>query len=329
MRFFFLLLFTLISLQESLLAQRSETLFQPFAVEAEGSASVRGFTDTLIPISFIPVNEGGLGCFTGYYNSPDSGYVSGNNQYGDREKAQFYSLTKMGYKKEASVQSVLVRAVYKTVSGSGESLVAKVWSCDSGRIFPDSLKAVSLPVAMSSISTDGSLSQFSFSQPVPVTDSFFISIELPTITGDTVVIQSTDDHCVAESGYSWEMWSDSTWHALVNSWILNIDLALFPVAEVELQTGIAVLEAQKAVKVFPNPASDYIRLIAPPPVSDLSDARMEVLNALGQICYAGPVTSQTGKDMAEVITSEWKNGLYLLRIHQGEQTYGAAFAIQH
>src|SRR6186713_2841794 len=58
------------------------------------SSDLRNVVDTIVPVSFIPANQGGLGCFTGYV-STDSGYVTGNNQYGDQEKAQFYGLSHM------------------------------------------------------------------------------------------------------------------------------------------------------------------------------------------------------------------------------------------
>ena len=54
----------------SIYAQRTAENFTPIPNTSFTSASVRNEIDTLTPISFIPVNKGGLGCFTGYYNSP-------------------------------------------------------------------------------------------------------------------------------------------------------------------------------------------------------------------------------------------------------------------
>ncbi len=95
-------------------AQRSGAVFFPLQNQTNGGSDLRDITDTILPLSFIPASEGGLGCFTGIYSSPDSGYVTGNNQYGDLEKAQFFALSQMGYADSGSLQSVLVKFSYKT-----------------------------------------------------------------------------------------------------------------------------------------------------------------------------------------------------------------------
>jgi hypothetical protein len=89
-------------------AQRPYGDFNFIEIESSHNATSRNVIDTVTPVSFIPANEGGLGCFTGIYNAPDTGYVSGNNQYGDLAKAQFYSLSQMGYGRPATIQSVVV-----------------------------------------------------------------------------------------------------------------------------------------------------------------------------------------------------------------------------
>jgi hypothetical protein len=310
-----------------LVAQRSAPVFTPFSSPEKGTGNIRGFIDTLVPLSFVPANDGGLGCFTGYYSSPDSGYVSGNNQYGDLRKAQFFSLSAMGYKKSAAVQSVLVRFAYKTVAGSGESLTAELWDCDSGVIHPRSTLAVAEAVPLDQVSADGGFTEFTFSQPVTVMDSFFLSIQLPSLPGDTVVIQSTDDHCVTEKGYSWEQWRDSTWHTMFNSWVLNVDLALFPVAEVEFQTGMADLSGGNVLGVYPNPASEFIVL---------DDSRcngesylLEVLNAAGSVMVQQYGAWGCDQAQERINTAEWENGLYLLRVMMAGESLTELFIVQH
>jgi len=284
MKFFFaaFLLFVVTAVN----AQRNAKVFHPSANLISSGASVRNFIDTIKPLSFVPVNEGGLGCFTGYYNSPDSGYVSGNNSYGDLEKAQFFSLTQMGFAKNALVQNVLVRFSYKALGPQPEYIYARIYDCDSGLIVPRNLLSTTSGIVLSTIQANGEGILFTFPEPVAVTDSFFISVQLPAFGGDTIVIQSTDDDCVSQKGWSWEMWDNGTWHSIVNSWVLNIDLAIFPVAEVETLSGISRVNNSR-LSVFPNPASDRCIISVAHPSSDsrilLEDLSGRVVSDLGKV----------------------------------------------
>src|SRR4030095_2602271 len=72
--------------------QRTAGPFISFGNQAKGSNN-RNIIDTVYPLSFVPVSDGGLGCFTGVYTAPVAGYVSGNNQFRDREKAQYFDMS--------------------------------------------------------------------------------------------------------------------------------------------------------------------------------------------------------------------------------------------
>ena len=76
--------------------QRNAGFFIPLSCQQENSDGVRDYVDTVKALSFIPAGEGGLGCTTGLYAAPDSGYVAGNNKYGDLQKAQFVRITSSG-----------------------------------------------------------------------------------------------------------------------------------------------------------------------------------------------------------------------------------------
>ena len=226
-------------------------------------SNLRNVIDTIVPLSFIPVSEGGLGCFTGIYPAPDSGYVTGNNQYGDLEKAQFYDLGRMGYADTGAIQSALVNFAYKTQNSSPEDIVVKIYDANPGGFEPANLLGISQSINVSSINANESYTLFHFDTPVPVSDSFFVSVQLPSSTGDTLVILSTQDNCVGNSSWAWEQWKNGTWHSIFNSWILDIDLAIFPV--VDLPFGDAVIEAPSAanLKIYPNPATNFITIQFP------------------------------------------------------------------
>lgn len=299
----FLFLFSIWAIQVQ--AQRAQADFIAVQNDSEASPAIRESTDTLVPLSFVPVNQGGLGCFTGFYQS-DSGFVSGNNNYGDLEKAQFFSLSKSGYQKGATLQAVQVKFAYKTVFGGDENIAARIWSCDSGVIDPGELMATSNPVLLSQVVADGHSTVFTFAQPVTVTDSFFVSITLPVLTGDTLVILSTDDGCVAENGYSWELWSNNTWHSLHHSWVRTVDLAIFPVAEVYPLVGIAGVAGRNEWTVYPNPAGEVI-LLKPEATNNLNQW-VEIKNQLGLRFFAGDVSARG----ITIDVSAFPSGIYFI-----------------
>jgi hypothetical protein len=329
MRLPFLFILLWLVVVSHLSAQRTASQFHSFDGTTFSNGSTRDFIDTLLPLSFVPGNEGGLGCFTGYYNSPDSGYVSGNNQYGDVEKAQFFSLTQMGYRKGAVIQSVLMRFAYKAIQVAEENIFAKIWSCDSGFIHPKELLAASNPVSIGAVSTDGATTIFTFAEPVTVTDSFFVSIQLPLLIGDTVVLQSTDDDCVASPGYSWEQWNDGTWHAIINSWVLNIDLAVFPVAEVELLSGINDPANDFSFFLYPSPANDFVHIEMGRHTADSDMRAMEIRNAAGRLMKTVNADEKNFRFDHPISTKELPNGLYFLSFYMENRQFVKPLMVLH
>ncbi len=246
----------LISWPCALLAQRGS---ESFVVQqlADGPG-IREVLDTIQTLGWIPLQQGGLGCFTGYYGATGGGYVSGNNVYGDREKAQFYSLSQLGIYNVETLESVLVRFAYQTQANDAEEIIVRLYACDTSVFRPGTLLATSWPVSLSAIAGDASFTAFSFIPSVPLPDSFFVSVVLPEQIGDTLVIQTTQNGCRQFSHWSWEKWQNHTWHTIYDSWILDIDLAIFPVVKrFSTATGS---DQSTGIRIVPNPANHYFRM---------------------------------------------------------------------
>lgn len=240
-------------------AQRPVGIFTPHNISTTEAGANREYIDTVKAASFIPQNDGGLGCFTGIYPAPDSGYVTGNNKYGDLQKAQFFSLHQMGRTAPGILQNVQVQAGVKSAV-AGSQVFVYVYDVDTGGFWPGNLLAVSNPVGIGDIDITGQVSTFTFALPVTVGDSFFVSVLLPPNAGDTMAILSTVNDCRAYSGWSWEQWSNGTWHSLVNSWILDVDLAIFPVIDLPFNVGISNISSTAiSGTLFPNPAMEQTK----------------------------------------------------------------------
>jgi hypothetical protein len=124
------------------------------------------------------------------------------------------------------------------MSPTPESISVNVYAVDTPDFRPGAIIALSNPVNLTAVKTDGSTTMFTFPAPLTLTDSFFVGLDLPIFTGDTIAIVTTHDDCVGFSNWSWEKWADGTWHSLLNSWVLDVDLAIFPVMDLPYNVGI-------------------------------------------------------------------------------------------
>ena len=198
--------------------------------------------DTLKPASFSQscfVNpQTSLVIYASDYVSPhDSGFVSGNNVYGDIEKAQHYINTSSLTIKGCAI--LLNRATSSHTNSVGAKL--KLYSFSS---LPSILLATSAIKPMDSLNNNG-YTIFNFTSPVIVTSDFLVSIVLPQNTGDTMAIYSTKVNCNSGASLSWERAVDSTFGTIHTNWNFsntdNIDLAIFPLIETTT-TGISNLK---------------------------------------------------------------------------------------
>jgi len=102
---------------------------------------------------------------------------------------------------------------------------------------------------------------FSFASPITVPDTgFFISLTLPTNTGDTVVLLCTRNDS-SKTNYAWDFGVHG-WRAYSNSndWNLHASLTLFPVI---CYQPVAINEfniQNEEFRVYPNPAKNILNI---------------------------------------------------------------------
>ncbi len=102
---------------------------------------------------------------------------------------------------------------------------------------------------------------FNFASPVTIPDSgFFISLQLPTTVGDTVVLLCSRNDS-SKANYAWDFGVHG-WRAYSNSndWGLQTSLTLFPVI---CYSPVGISEVNiynEEFRIYPNPAKDILTI---------------------------------------------------------------------
>lgn len=226
-----LLIFVLMS--ELVLAQKTFTNqnnnISPNAVSTYKTSNTA--YDTLKPPSFSAAcyttnSTPNTLYFTDYYAPRDSGFVTGNNVYGDLEKAQLY------YNSNA-LSIVGCLAMVRVTSSGNNALVGssiKIYDVNANGK-PGVLLGTSNFIAQHSL-VNNTYNTFTFTPAINVATDFFVSYVLPNNAGDTTGIYSTYSNCHSSQILAVEKAVDNSWGTIRGNWNfptgVDIDLALLP-----------------------------------------------------------------------------------------------------
>jgi len=205
------------------------------------------------------------------YMSPNGGYAFGNNGYGDKVKAQSYSHSESFALRGALIQFGAVTAT----SGNPESKVRVTVYDNNGSglalfgivegLAPDSVLAVK-DILVSDLPTDGSLFEVDLSDSNLVFfNRFSIGVDVTMLaSGDSVGLMSTTDGNGGQRQEAWEQESSGGWMTVVSpfSWGLDVDLAIFPLVDVNDPAGISD-DPSLALRVWPNPSEGLFHVQMP------------------------------------------------------------------
>ncbi|MGD0711907.1 MAG: T9SS type A sorting domain-containing protein [Bacteroidales bacterium] len=255
--------------------------------------------DTLVPPTF------GTTCYndsiTYYGITGEMGYVTGNDQYSDLEDAQKYYCANGG-----TISVVIVGEIAIQSGTPAANTFVNIYSVDPISQGPLTLLGTSDPIPVSAIDT---VVTYTFSTPVTVTDSFFVSVVLPQATNDTVVVLSTPADCNNGDSLSWEMQSDGvTWFSFPNPGNFgsgfNPELIIYPVL-CTTTVGVQDYSANNIISIYPNPSTDIINV-----TSDQNIETVKIINTIGQTVFE----SNIGSGYTQINTSEYKAGIYFIQV---------------
>lgn len=252
-----------------------------FPVLFSNSVKAQTATDTIM--DFFNMNGSTL------VESPNGGFVSGTNGYGDSEKLQaFFPL------RSYSVFGAFVwtgKKVYNS-GNSNSRICLKVKNFDTSAVstYPY-FKGIgatidsawfSLSDSNPELSFDAGLKYYSFSSPVLVSSYYALGITFDGLAKDSsgnlldsVAVFSSAIDSVSVPNMSWEKWNGN-YKRISDTWGFDIDLALFPVIDSTLNSvsGITNLD----FNIYPNPAIDFIQIQANIP----ANSTVEVIDVFGK-----------------------------------------------
>lgn len=246
------------------------------------------------------------------------GYASGNNSFGDRAKAQVFSINNicavegaivwMGYKNYSSgdVNSKVNFNLYglnTTVTGQGVSALKQ---CPDTIYRSSSLNMIDIDT--STVFENGA-NVVTFNTPAYFDTLFAIGFDFTGLAaGDTIACYTTTHTDADSSENSWEMAADSTWGTMFNNWNLDVDFAIFPIID-GTQTGLPTINSLPQVAIYPNPANTEVYINIKDRFNDTIYITM--VNPQGQLIYKQRINNTT-----EVVNlCGLPAGLYYIIIH--------------
>lgn len=244
-----------------------------------------------------------------------SGYVSGNNSYGDLAKASYFS----SFEPQSSlIGGIFEFAVAKRSLASDQPIKFKVWENNGAGGSPGTL-ITQQEVLLSQLAEEVSFgwpSVVFFTEPPAIANPFFMGVELSQNLGDTLALYTNLDGDVV-AGNGWEQHDNGNWYPYSNlqfSWNIDIDHAIFPL--MCQATGISNHLLDNQMLVYPVPANDRINVALLDP--SLSKANISILDLTGRACLT---QTDSFYSVSQVEVSHLKTGIYILQIESGGEFF--------
>ncbi len=242
------------------------------------------------------------------YQSSNGGYLLGNNGYGDKAKAQYFTLP-AGLSKFSKVFFW-----FGQVSDGGNSTQVsfKVWADNNGTI-GNEIASTTIPI--SSIKSDFDNQQMTavtFTPEINLTGNFYVGLILPTGNGDTLALVSNKDGDATSPEVAWEQWSDDTWHSVAeqNAWNVSIAAGIFPIVCPE-GTDVEWINDNEALAIYPNPTNGKFKVKY---ISDYTgNLTVKVVNVDGKILFEKTYIKST-KDFEKDFKLDLPEGMYSLML---------------
>ncbi|MDA3890808.1 MAG: trypsin-like peptidase domain-containing protein [Salinivirgaceae bacterium] len=250
------------------------------------------------------------------YTASNGGFISGNNAYQDRAKAEFFN------KNEFGDRNVIINAklAFFYATGNDDTFIElQILSDENGK--PSTLLGSSF-VKLKYIKevVDRDYSIFEFNPPVEINSSVYLSVVLPQNEGDTVAILTADE---SDINTAWELNYNDEWIPYSDtekSWGKSLShIMKLEVGNFSSINNIANKFSE--LNIYPNPVIDKINIPinkkTTPPVI------VNIYNSVGSVVYSHSFNN-IDKEI-QLNLSDLKNGFYVLTISSDYALYSGKF----
>ncbi len=251
-----------------------------------------------------------------FYVANDGGYLSGNNIYQDKAKAEFFNRTEFGDRN--AIVGANIAYVYAT-GNDNENIEVQILRDAMGS------PSTSLGSAFASLgdikkNADKDYTHYSFDPPVEVNGSVYLSVVLPQNAGDTVALMTVEK---ADVNTAWELNYNNEWHPYSdpdNSW--GISLSHLIILEIGKFTDInSPGKVLDDYSLYPNPANQDITVEFKKTSNSLT--LIEIYDTYGRLVLSQQ--ENPGIESVSLDISELKTGFYICRIKSGNQVVSKKF----
>jgi PKD repeat protein len=282
-------------------------------------------SDTELKTGYIVVTAGGSGgtCDTitnfistatpTVYGSSGWGYVSGQNDYLDIAKADYFS---QPITPTYQLTGALMAFGTASNANTTNTFNVRVWD-DNGTAGAPNTVLGTQTVTYATATNDaglGNLTYVAFPTPINITGAFYLGIEFGYSAGDTVALITTADGEVVP-GTAWEQWSDNSWHAYSEtpaSWGLNLAHAIFPIFCAPNSISNPV---ESGILIYPNPT--HGDLILQNTSNNSDKAVVSIVNVMGQQVMEKEFTNFSGTHHIDL--AGYSDGMYFVQINTADK----------
>lgn len=292
------------------------------ATNAQGS-------DTETKVNYITVGGGTPGeypCDTLNYPLPGMevlysvrytngiyGYVSGNNGYSDKAKANFFYPTSPHLNLHGAY---LKFGKAKKRSGYDSKVIFAVWDNSGPGGAPGITPLVTDTVMLSTIVSQVSGHQMTYVDfsELSLSTPFYLGVYLPEEVGDTLAL-ITNKNGQTVPANAWEQWQNGIWYNYSDStsWDYDLSHAIFPVL-CTADFNVQEFEQGENIMVYPNPANSVVNIDFGPVSYEQMDVR--VYNLMGALVasrhHEGSATNIIRLDVEDLSA-----GFYTLQLSSG------------
>lgn len=255
-----------------------------------------------------------------YMLPPGVGYITGNNSYKDKAKAEYFTSFEVG----SSISGMIVEFVVAN-SVNNPQITFAIWDNAGADGKPGAIVATTTK-SLSSISSDVNNEHFTtvtFDQPFTVTGPFYAGVILPAQPGDTLALWCRK-HVAGYNGTAWEQWDDGSWYAFNDpaSWGPNMQTTM-TIHPVTCKTVGITEHADPEASVHPNPASGVVNITT---WKSAGKIRLDILTMTGNIAYSrsfpGAITN------FNIDFGHLSKGVYMLRLSDGNRQHSQKLILE-